>query len=349
MIYVNARFLTQKITGVQRYSIELSRELKKQCDEVTFIAPRNIIHHDIANELGAISYGSLTGHAWEQLELPKFLANREHPLLINLANTAPIFYKNKISTLHDVAFLRYPKNFSWKFRTIYKVLIPLVISTSKTLVTVSEFSKSEIFKSYNTPLEKIKVIPNAASNIFTEKKTQSACGPYLLAVSSLSTQKNFHGLIDAFNSLNIKNINLKLVGDFSRNFADAKLLQAIDSNESIELLGRVSDEKLKELYSHALAFVFPSFYEGFGIPPLEAQACGCPVISSNVASLPEVCGDSVLYCSPYEISDIAEKIELLLNRKDIREELISKGYQNILRFNWHSSAQKLLKLTQNLL
>ncbi|WP_435607641.1 glycosyltransferase family 4 protein [Pseudomonas knackmussii] len=346
MIYVNARFLTQKITGVQRYCIELCRQLKNLDSGIKFISPKKIIHHDIAEELDVILHGNLNGHAWEQIDLPYFLSKQQNPLLLNLANTAPILYKNKISTVHDVAFLRYPKSFSWKFRLSYRALIPLVILTSKKLITVSEFSKREIIQSYRTPPRKIIVINNAASDIFTNKSSASTCPTYLLAVSSLSLQKNFHGLIDAFNRLETKDITLKLVGDFSRNFADPSLLQAIDSNNRIELLGRVSDEKLVSLYKNATAFIFPSFYEGFGIPPLEAQACGCPVLVSNTASLPEVCGDSALYCSPHNTADIAEKINILLSDSSYREKLIREGYKNTLRFNWKTSALRLIDLAR---
>lgn len=110
------------------------------------------------------------------------------------------------------------------------------------------------------------------------------------------------------------------------------------------MLGRVTDEQLISLYSGAEAFIYPSFYEGFGLPPLEAQACGCPVICSNAASLPEVCGDSALYFSPHDTSDIADKIDLLLSRPEIAEDLINKGYKNIQRFSWEESARRLLTI-----
>ena len=94
--------------------------------------------------------------------------------------------------------------------------------------------------------------------------------------------------------------------------------------------------------------VFPTKYEGFGIPPLEAQACGCPVVCSNVASLPEVAGDSVIYCNPYDSNDIKEKIELLLNDKNLQNQLITKGYENIKRFSWKESAEKIIEVVERL-
>lgn len=342
MIVINARFLTQPITGVQRYGIELSLALKKQNAEIVFVTPNNIIHHDIALRLNAITVGKLKGHAWEQLELPQFLKKNNSPLLINLANTAPVFYKNKISTIHDIAFEKFPLSFSWKFRQFYKFLIPRIVSSSKKIFTVSEFSKNELCSLYSTPKSKLEVIPNASSSIFTRSTTNKTQAKYILAVSSLTQQKNFVGLIDAFNMLNDQQHELLLVGSINRNFATQTLIDKIDSNPRIKFAGRVSDSALVDLYRNAEAFIHPSFYEGFGIPPLEAQACGCPVICSNIASLPEVCGDSALYFDPYNTVDIASKIDNLLVDSNLSQSLVKKGYENIKRFSWDSSATKLL-------
>lgn len=117
MIYVNARFLTQPITGVQRYSLEISLQLKQLMPSIRFVAPQNVIHPEMVEALGVELVGSRTGHAWEQIDLPRFLRSNGSPLLVNLANTAPLLYGNKISTLHDIAFERFPKtsrgSFAW--------------------------------------------------------------------------------------------------------------------------------------------------------------------------------------------------------------------------------------------
>lgn len=343
MPYVNARFLTQPMTGVQRYSLEISLQLIKQMPEIKFIAPHNIIQHEAAEALGVELIGTRTGHAWEQIDLPKFLQEKSSPLLINLANTAPLMYKNKISTLHDIAFKRHPKNFSWKFRLAYQLTTPHIIRTSKKVLTVSEFSKQEICSAYKVAPKQVVVVPNAVSGSF-QSQQNSASEPYVLAVSSLNRQKNFHGLIDAFFLLEQSKYKLYIVGTLNKSFADPGLLKKIESDSRIKMLGRVTDEQLASLYSGAKAFIYPSFYEGFGLPPLEAQACGCPVICSNAASLPEVCGDSALYFSPHDTSDIADKIDLLLSRPEIAEDLITKGYKNIQRFSWEGSARRLLTL-----
>jgi glycosyltransferase involved in cell wall biosynthesis len=163
-------------------------------------------------------------------------------------------------------------------------------------------------------------------------------------VSSLNQQKNFHGLIGAFSLLKQNSHKLYIVGSLNKNFADPGLVEKIESDSRIKLLGRVSDEQLIGYYSGAAAFIYPSFYEGFGIPPLEAQACDCPVIVANAASLPEVCGDSALYCSPYDINDIAAKIEQLISNPALAQSLKEKGRANVARFSWETSANGVLQV-----
>ena len=123
MLFVNARFLTQHITGVQRYAIEISKQLKfKLRDGVVFLSPKNIVHNEIARNLGVRVIGKNSGHIWEQLDLPVYIKREGGPLLLNLANTAPVFYKNKICVVHDIAYERFPQTFDWKFRLFYKFL-----------------------------------------------------------------------------------------------------------------------------------------------------------------------------------------------------------------------------------
>jgi glycosyltransferase involved in cell wall biosynthesis len=265
-------------------------------------------------------------------------------LLLNLANTAPLFYKNKIVTVHDVAYEKFPQTFSWKFRLFYKLLIPNIIKTSKHTLTVSEFSKREIHNLYGTNLENISVVCNAANEMFKPQKEDNN-DKFILAVSSLNYQKNFHSLVKAFNQLGNKSTKLYLVGSINKNFASIELLSEIEKNTNIIFKGRVDDDELIELYSNAICFVYPSLYEGFGIPPLEAQACGCPVVCSNVASLPEVGGvDSVVYCNPYSVDDIKEKIELVLNDEALQNDLRIKGFENIKRFSWEESAKSITNI-----
>lgn len=347
MTIVNARFLSQNISGVQRYAIEISRQLKKLKPNIVFIAPKNILHHDLADELSVEVVGSLTGHLWEQVELPRYLSKLCDPLLLNLCNTAPLFYENKMVTLHDVAFERFPQTFSWKFRYAYQLAIPRIVRSSKKLLTDSVFSKDEISTVYDVDRNKIDIVHCSVSERFRCLGTEAA-EKYVLAVSSLNYQKNFHALVQAFNLLEDKKIKLFLVGAINKNFADHKLVEDIESNPNIKFMGRVDDDELIQLYSNAQCFVYPSLYEGFGIPPLEAQACGCPCVVSNAASLPEVCATSVVYCDPFDVADMAKKIRLVIDDEVLRSELRAKGFENIKRFSWEKSAKQIIQIIEGM-
>lgn len=351
MIFVNARFLTQDITGVQRFAEELSLSLNTMRDDVMFLAPRDILRHDVAKQLNVKIIGKNSGHAWEQYDLPRYLKHNGSPLLVNLCSTAPVFYKNKIVTHHDVTYKRYPQSYSKKFRLLYNTLVPLMIKNSHKLITVSEFSKLELGKHYHVDPHKIAVVYNAVSGKFSGNAKVSADAghdAYLLAVSSPNYHKNFHSLIEAFSQLDNKDITLKVVGGGSGSFKKQSYLQKLDQNR-IQFVGRVSDDDLLALYRNATAFIFPSLYEGFGIPPLEAQACGCPVISSDAASMPEVLGDSATFFSPLNIQDMREKIASVISEPDLRSSLIQKGYQNIERFSWNKSAEQLSQIIDGVL
>ena len=353
-IYVNARFLTQKLTGVQRFAIEISKELRKlyPYDKLVFVCPYNVIQEKIAKELGVTIIGTHTGHLWEQIDLPNFLKKNGKPLLLNLCSTAPVLYSTKISTLHDITFIRFPNTFSWKFRLFYRAITPLICRGSKHIITVSEFSKSELSHFYNLPLESISVVYNAVTSSFCSEKKNKENDEYILAVSSLKENKNFPTIISAFLLLQkeIPNIKLYLIGDlYSNSFNSmSELLKIIKENEHIKCLGRVDDSYLIECYNNAIAFIFPSLYEGFGIPPLEAQACGCPVVSSNSSSLVEVLKDSALFNDPMDINGFANNLRKLVKDVNLRNDLVKKGYVNVNRFSWKNSAQKIVDIINSL-
>lgn len=341
MIVVNSRFLTQQITGVQRFAVELCKRLKSLNSDVVFVAPKAIVLNDEAEYLEVKIVGNHVGHLWEQYDLPRWLRKHGSPLLLNLANTAPMFYKNKIVTIHDVAFKFCPQSYSKKFLLAYDFIIPRIIKSSKLILTVSNFSKSEIVKYYSVQQSKVDVIYNSVDASFISEG-EVAEPNYFLAVSSLNYRKNFIYVLKAFNKFSASNKEFKLyiVGDLkSDSFGEIDLSQ-YKSNPNILFLGRVSDEELKSLYKKAFGFIYPSLYEGFGIPPLEAQATGCPVICSNVSSLPEVFEKSVLYCDPYKEETLVDCMVKLEDR-EVRSQLVSKGRDNLNRFSWENSAEKL--------
>lgn len=349
MIYVNARFLTQNITGAQRCAIEISRALKRLQPDINFLAPGNIIHKELSGLFEVKRVGKLSGHFWEQVELPDYLKKQGKPLLLNLVNTAPLNYKNKAVTIHDLSFLRHPEWFSKSFYLLYSFLIPKIIRNSRYVITVSEFSKREIIELLKIPQDKIKVIYNAVSEEFNDPKIIGDAignkhGDYILAVSSLDPRKNFKNLILAFNSLNIPGLKLVVVGRENKRIFNDKEIGKAANSANVEFTGYISDSQLAGLYRNAKLFVYPSLYEGFGLPPLEAMSCACPVIVSKLASLPEVCKEGAYYIDPFKIESIAEGIKKVLNDQALREDLMRKGRERIKLFSWANSAKKLIEV-----
>jgi glycosyltransferase involved in cell wall biosynthesis len=346
MTVINSSFLTKPITGVQRFAIELSLRLKALDSSIEFVCPGDVMQHEIFEKLDAKVTGKRRGFFWEQTDLPQYLKKQGSPLLINLCNTAPLLYKNQLVAIHDMSFKVYPKTYSKSFVYLYNFVIPTIIKTSKHVVTVSKFSKDEIIRYYKIDKNMISVLYNATDESFRPVYDSDLQKEnYFLAVSSLNYRKNFMALFQAFDivAAKDKDIKLYLIGDLG-----SKIFAKIDipcylNNPRIKILGRVSDNELIKYYSNAQGFLYPSLYEGFGIPPLEAQSCGCPILVSNASCLPEIFEDSALYCDPFSIDSIASNMVKLFD-ENIRESLKAKNEQNVRRFSWDQSAISLFNL-----
>jgi len=335
MIYINARFLTQRITGVQRYAIEISKRIKKIHPEIKFIAPCNIISDDIAKELEVVTIGKNTGHLWEQYDLPNYLRKNGYPTLLNLCNTGPLYYGKIIVTIHDLAFLENPSWFSKSFYWFYKLLIPKLAKKAKRIFTVSQFSKQEIINKLHISPLKVDVIYNGVNESFSIPKGNCKDN-FVMYVGSLDPRKNMIRLLTAAKQLPSE-LKVVVVGGSAKSFAESTSNELLTGN--VEFTGYVDDEVLHDLYSKAKAFVYPSLYEGFGIPPLEAQAMGVPILISNIPVFKEVFGDSALYCDPNSVESIGGGLKRIIGLSDSqREGLLEKGYENLEKYSWDQSA-----------
>jgi len=341
MIYINGRFLTQIPTGVQRFAFELCKQLKKNGLEFKVLAPKKVLD-TYKHNFDVIIIGQFQSHLWEQIELPVYLLRKNNPLLISFSGLGPVFYKRHISTIHDLAFYRNSEWFSFYYRTFYKIMTPILVRYVNKIITVSEFSKSEIINILRVPKEKITVVYNAVSFPSTSEVSKDKEN-YILAVSSIDPRKNFLALIKAFNSMNQPEYQLYIVGKKDRVFKDNDLGDFCSRN-NIKFLGYISDKDLISYYKKASLFVYPSLYEGFGIPPIEAMSCGCPVLVSDIPVIREVCGDAAFYCNPYDYADIAAKMKQILSDKKNVINKINKGFEQIKQYNWEKSAQKVLAL-----
>jgi glycosyltransferase involved in cell wall biosynthesis len=348
-IFVNSRFMTQVVTGVQRYAIEICKQIKRQNPSTVLLAPNNILDKALAGVLGVRTVGKLTGHLWEQFDLPWFLKKHGQPVLVNLCNMAPLYYPRNVVTIHDLAVLHNPEWFSLKFRSYYRWALSQIARKSLKVLTVSSFSKQKITELLGVPEERVAVIPAAVAENFSRLADESfpnKYGRYVLAVSSLEPRKNFARLIEAFLRAKLQDVKLIVAGGQSRVFSDPGLQGILNNADNIILAGYLQDAELAGLYQHALCLVYPSLYEGFGLPALEAMACGCPVVVSRIASLSEVCGDAAYYVEPHDIDSIADGICKVATDEQLRKTLMKKGSERVAMFSWKASAKQLLEVIE---
>lgn len=349
-IFINGRFLTQKITGVQRYAVEVLKELDSiigslrnisVLPKVEILAPKGAIANQNLNEILLRQVGYCPGHIWEQLELPW---HAKDGLLLSLCNTGPILKRQHIVTIHDASVYGFPSAYSFVFRNWYKLLFTGLGRTARKIITDSKFSKNELQRYCRIAPNKIKTIflgGEHLDRVISDVRILQAHGlvkdNYVLAVSSLNPNKNFQSIVEAVKILGETRFNFVIAG--SRNpriFGQGDL--SLPPN--VTHVGYVSDEELKALYENAACFVYPSFYEGFGLPPLEAMASGCPVLVSAAASLPEVCGDAAVYCNPHDPADIAGKVRMVMADAELRGKMRNEGIARAKTFSWEKCARE---------
>ncbi|SNR24584.1 Glycosyltransferase involved in cell wall bisynthesis [Maribacter sedimenticola] len=346
MIVINARFLTQTITGVQRFALEICENLPNYIEgkEVVYVCPKGNKINNFENDKKIIIVGRLRNNLWEQIELPLFLKKNGNPLLINLVGIGPIKYKNKVLTLYDLAFYHHPEWFSFTFRKTYNLLIPISVKNAKRIVTDSEYVKLDIHNTYGIKKEIIDVIYAAPSTKFVNLKLKRE--KIILTVSSLDPRKNLKRVINAFQEIE-SDYKLVIVGKSNGSFSST-IYEHNTVDSKIIFTGYLSDDDLIRLYNTASIFIYVSLFEGFGIPPLEAQASGCSCILSNTTSLPEIYGSSVRYCDPLSVSSIKKAIVDLVRNEKEREDLKRLGLKNVKKFDWKDSSKKLELIISNL-
>lgn len=354
-IIINCRFLSQDLTGVQRFAEEITKRLVLLSSDVVLVAPPGKLRQESLSGLEIKRFGHLSGHGWEQLELPAFV-RKERGFLINLANTAPVLLKRQLLVIHDLTWLKFPQSYSVPFRLVYRVLTSILIRRACAIATVSDYSRKEIAKVFQINSKKITVAGNAVDESFflgTGFRPDSAPqGRFFLCVASVNHHKNIEGLVSAFRryASQVEDpIPLCIVGGKSRAFSSvsSQLLEDCEDSGSIKLMGRVTDDELIWLYKNAVAFFFPSLYEGFGLPPLEALAAGCPVFSSHAASLPEVLGSAVEYFDPNSIEEMAQAFLQASLLEDLEDNASAQsGFPERYK-DWSVSAKAIVEHISN--
>jgi glycosyltransferase involved in cell wall biosynthesis len=267
----------------------------------------------------------------------------------------PVLYQGKmLVTVPDVCHLAMPGMLRNRVVRIYaRLMFTLVAKKAAKIITISNFSKSEFIKYIKAKESKIEVIHCGSSKLLSSNAETKIAGPFILYVGNVKPHKNLSRVLAA-HALIFPQIKwpLVVVGK-TEGFitGDAELNRKIKTipKGQVYLAGQVSDDELAAYYQGAGFLVLASLYEGFGLPAVEAMGAEIPVLASRAASLPEVCGDAALYCDPYSVIDIAEKMALMINKPSLRAELIEKGKEQVKKFSWEESARKHLEVMDELI
>ncbi|MDF2884398.1 MAG: glycosyl transferase [Clostridiaceae bacterium] len=349
-------------TGIGTYTYQLINSLNKldNINSYLLFMPENCVskikfnknfHISNINEQGKSSF-------WDEVNIPNILYDKDIELYhipqngVGLPNEKNCKF---VITLHDVIPYRMPETVSDKYLKIFSEEIPNIIPLCDGIITVSEFSKMDIIKSFGIPADKIYVTHLASEDIYKPmnktmcknylNKFYSINSKFILYVGGFSPRKNIIGLIDAFSKVcrQLKDLNLIILGKHGLSY-DLYKSHAAKLNISDKVLfpGFAPLEHMPIFYNASELFVYPSFYEGFGLPPIEAMACGVPVIASNITSLPEVLGDSALLINPNDIDCLAQSMYNVLTDNNLKCSLINKGLLRASSFSWVKTAKETL-------
>ena len=376
-VYIEAQRLFRKQKhGMDVVALELLQRLSKINTEfsLTVIVKEDIDH--CLKDTASLSIQTLKPGfypIWEQFTLPRFLTNNTPGLLHCTGNTAPLWGKSPLLiTIHDLIFLE--ENYLFKkdggslyqrFGNFYRSLVvPIAAKRAKYIITVSEFQRQLIMRKLKVPADKISVVYNGADERFFERAENHVLNtilkkynidgfPYFFFLANTEPRKNTEGVIRAF-SIFCKeypqyNHHLVIKG-LTDEILQKKIIACNAENfaSRIHRVGYIDYADLPGLYQGAAMLWFPSFTEGFGLPIVEAMAVGTPVITSNTSVMPEIAGDAALYVDPYQPEELVHQADKILSNQLLREDLITKGKKNALRFNWADSVNNLLGIYNKL-
>lgn len=356
----NCRFLhTARVTGVERYARNLLESLVEAGQEEEFVlfgckgCPPSLPAHRNISLVGSCAFPSAAvKQVWEQTVLPVIAGRSKVDLLINPVNTAPVLFGRNVMVIHDLAFLEHPEWFDRKFVRFYTNIVPRAAGKARAIITISEFSKDRIVRLLKAPDEKVHVVYQGVDPAFhpvSEDEVERTLAkfklkrPYVLFVGSITPRKNLQSAIKAFKLLSAKSAmthTMAVVGVNSYQFPKEEVSN--EDADGIRAVGYADDTDLPGLYTGADVLVYPSLYEGFGLPPLEAMACGTPVVTSDRTSLPEAVGDAALTVNPDDIAALSDAVGRIISDNKLAADLKTRGLEHVKQFTWQNTAKQAL-------
>jgi len=350
--------------GIGTYVRNLLRQLARQDTVNEYVVLCRDADWDAVDELGPrfrpVVENAAAYSIREQFALPIDL-RRESAELFHAPHYVlpPLTPCKSVVTIHDCIHLRFPQYLPNRLAYAYaRSSLWFATHRSNRVLTVSEASKRDILKYFRVPERKIDVIYNAIDERFGELPTPEEIervrdryqlnAPYVLYAGNIKPHKNLERLIEAFHTLrrgDLEHVKLLIIGDEISKYATLRrAVHRYKLHKHVRFFGFVPDKTLAVLYRLARAFVFPSLYEGFGLPPLEAMASGTPVITSNISSLPEVVGDAALLIDPYDADAIADAMRRVLLDSDLRDDLRQRGFRRVAEFSWDRSVRRVREI-----
>ena len=324
-IVVNGRFLARRVTGVERYGREVLQWIEGNC---RVKKPKRKLN-------------GIMGHGWEQFILPGMIDSNS--LLWSPANTGPVFVRNQILTIHDLSPFEHPEWFQPGFAVWYRLLLPMLVRRVQRIIVLSESVRRKVMMRFSLPAEKVATIPAGVNTSkFHPRNVSTDMERYILFVGSLEPRKNLFGLLKVWDEIKGQHPNISLLVAGTSGSAFRKLSYPL-SADRVRWIGYVPEMDLPALYAGADLFIFPSFDEGFGLPVLEAMACGTPVLASNGGALPEVVGDAGVIFDLSNSSALASLISECLSNARLRASLREKGLARAKLFSWQTTAESVWK------
>jgi len=372
-IGIDCRMFSSKFTGIGRYVYEFVKNLNGINAEsgyphelVLFFNEPEYKEYETTKNEKKVLVNARHYSFKEQFLLPPKIKKEKVDIMFFPHFNVPILYRKPfVVTIHDLILSIFPgqKMVRWYHRLAYQMTIKNAVKKAKKVIAVSEHTKDDIIRFLKVPKEKIEIIYSGVGDEFKVIENLDDLAPtlkkynikkeFLLYTGVWRNHKNLTRLIEAFSIIRDKHgldLELVITGKPDPHYPEVKQeIKKYNLKQEVICTGLVEENELVDLYNAADLYIFPSLYEGFGMPPLEAMKCGTPVVASKISSIPEICGKNAVYFDPYDAKDIANKILGLYKDAKKKAELIESGIEHATKFSWKKMAEETLRIIRDAL